>query len=129
MFNTTNYNSKVVAVTKEIEKTISPDKVVEMYDAIREQVENDVIRTVFVKDNKLSGVAIELHSDFAKFQRKILYRFTLNGKEYLKTDFEVEENLSEEKVAHMLYEHYRDTLAGTLVKESVTAIMNGRIKN
>ena len=46
MFDAHYYKSesKVVAVTKEIEKTITPDKVTDMYDKVRAEVETAILR-------------------------------------------------------------------------------------
>jgi hypothetical protein len=59
MFDSNVYKSetKVVAVTKEIEKTISPDKVTEMYDAVREQAERRPIRRMAISRSSTTPAA------------------------------------------------------------------------
>jgi len=87
MFNTYNKtDSKVVTVTKEIEKTISPDKVVEMYDAVRKEVEKSILRTITVSDNQMSGLVVEYEKDHGTNQKILLYRFVLNGKETIEKE-------------------------------------------
>ncbi|MFK5282012.1 hypothetical protein ACI3PL_20890, partial [Lacticaseibacillus paracasei] len=54
-----NTETKVCPVTQVVEKSISPDKVTEMYDKVREEVLNSILRTVVIKDNRMEGVLIE----------------------------------------------------------------------
>lgn len=122
-----NYESKVVAITKEIEKTISPDKVTEMYDAVREQVEKDIIRTIIVKDNNLNGVIMEVRDQLATLQKKILFKFTLNNKEYIKTDFEAEKHWSDYELAEKLYEYFKQTIADKLVKDNIYLVVGNKL--
>ncbi len=130
MFDTTklNFESKVVEVTKEIEKTISPDKVTEMYDKVKEEVEKSIVKSIWIKDNKMEGVTIEFIDNFMNGQRRVRGRFLLNGKEYL-LDEEIPEKatlISESELADKLFEYYKTVVAGTLVKQSVPAIFRSR---
>ena len=59
------HESKVVAVTKETEKTISPDKVTEMYDAVREQALKDIVASLRVEENILNGIVVQFASKTA----------------------------------------------------------------
>ncbi len=76
------HESKVIAVTKEIESTISPDQVTKMYDDVREQVEHDLIASLRVQDNILNGVVMQIADQYDTASSRIHTRFTLNGKEH-----------------------------------------------
>lgn len=129
MLDTITYKSesKVVAVTKEIEKTISPDKVTEMYDAIREEVENSVVRAISIQDNVFKGVLVEFSANPMRNTKVLRGRFTLNGEEFLlKEDLEFVGELTEEQLANRLYTYYKEILANQLMKESIRPIMGIR---
>jgi hypothetical protein len=85
MLDVTNvrHESKVVAVTKEVHKTISPDKVTEMYDAVRKEVEEDIIRKVVVSSNSLNGTVFEMQPNYSIHSIMRVFRFVLNGKEFV----------------------------------------------
>lgn len=118
-----NHESKVVAITKEIEKTISPDKVTEMYNAVREEVEANYVRHFSIKTNEMNGVVVEFmksHSD-----KKVYYltRFVLNGKDHIFKDSAPEEamalNDSRHFVVSLLENHYKNTVLKQLMKSSI----------
>ena len=78
MFNTRNvtYESKVVSVPKEtiIEKSISPDKVTEMYDKIKWE-----ITWVYLpKWNSFELVALEINNLPNSFWKEVFISFRLN---------------------------------------------------
>ncbi len=87
MLNSTTINnhheSKVVAVTKEIEKTISPDKVTEMYDAVREEVENNIVLKLRFETNTLKGVGVILNENLNTDEKRYVASYNLNGKDYI----------------------------------------------
>jgi len=125
MFNTYDikHESRVVAITKEIEKAISPDKVTEMYDAIREQVEKDILRKIIVKDNQMNGVIVEYSKDFSTNQKKIMYRFTLNGKETIeKETLDDEVNPTSQTLVENMLRIYKDKIAYEILPESIKVI-------
>jgi len=106
--------SKVVAVTKEIEKTITPDKVTEMYDKVRKEVENTISRAYLIQDNELKGVVFEVSAA----TRMLMCRFTLNGKEHIiKTATENTTHLTPSGALQYLKEHYADAVAFETVTE------------
>jgi hypothetical protein len=122
MFNPTIYNneSKVVAVTKEIEKTITPDKVTEMYDAVRNEVENSIIRSIVVADNSLHGSAMEIVNQFHTMSHLLLLRFTLNGKEYIaKETTKKEDEMDDNKLYEHLREFYMRTVADNVMRDTI----------
>lgn len=117
MFNTTVDNSKseVVAVTKVVEKTITPDKVTDMYDKVREEVENTILRAYKVDDNDLHGIVFQV--DYAT--RQLWTRFTLNGREHITkkiTDQLV--ILTPIQAYEYLKKEYAEVVAVELVKEA-----------
>lgn len=123
MLNTTinNHESKVVAITKEIEKTISPDKVTEMYDAIKEEVEETVIRRILVEGNYINGTILELRADHQNRLNRYITRFVLNGKEYIDKGFlqldEEEMMNTDSKLLDKLFENYKKVIGTHLLKE------------
>jgi hypothetical protein len=126
MLNSYNYKveSKVVAVTKEIEKTISPDKVTEMYDKMREEVENCFVRKFVIKSDILNGIVVELRNDFENNTRKVLTRIVLNGKEFIFKDLiETEEILSDARLYEIFSEHYTDVIKNEILKTTATVIL------
>lgn len=84
MFNKTINNSvtEVNPITQVIEKSISPDKVTEMYDAVKEEVLNSIIRTYTVENNSLKFGVIEYTDLLDIGALKYRTSFLLNGKEH-----------------------------------------------
>jgi hypothetical protein len=122
MFNTTNYKSesKVVAVTKVIEKSITPDKVTEMYDKIYTEVEKAIIQKLVVNNNLMKGAAIELNQDHANNDSIVLLRFTLNGEEHFGrkvVDRNGLESLPFEKLHELLKEFYTEEVRNLLLED------------
>lgn len=111
--------SKVVAVTKEIEKTISPDKVTDMYTKVREQVEKDIIVAYRIENNELKGVVLVLNNQYDTMQKKLLGRYTLNGREYLMEDFTVSAVDYKEVAYTKLFEHFRTQISKQMMRETV----------
>lgn len=107
-------------MTQVVEKTISPDKVTDMYDKVRQQVEKDVLRTIIVDDNECKGVAIELRDELLTMQKKLLYRFVLNGKEHIKSEIYPKETVyTEAEIANKLFAYFKEALAYELLKDSI----------
>ena len=71
--------TKVVPVTRVIEKTITPDKVTDIYKEVRGEVEKKILNTFIFNDNKVNGVVVEMEPDYAANNQKILIRFSING--------------------------------------------------
>jgi len=87
MFNKTTsirntHNTTVTPVTRVIEKSITPDKVTDMYDKVHEEVEKTILRKIVIDDNYLKGSIITIVEPDNNSHRVIL-RFTLNGKEHI----------------------------------------------
>lgn len=77
----TRNETRVTPVTRVIEKSISPDKVVEMYDKTEEEVRKHLIRKIVIQDNSFNG-NITLWKNPANMVQEIVVHFTLNGKEH-----------------------------------------------
>jgi hypothetical protein len=115
--------SKVVAVTKEIEKTITPDKVTEMYDAVRDEVEKSIIRCVVIADNSLNGSAIEMEERYDTSTHVILLRLTLNGSEHISREtLEREALMNEAKLYERLRDFYVRTVADEVMRRTIDII-------
>jgi hypothetical protein len=112
--------SKVVAVTKEIEKTISPDKVTEMYDKVRAQAEHDVVASLRVDSNLLNGVVVQVADEYSTATSRVYTRFTLNGKEHEDMNVLAKwEVLSNNRMYEILSEHYARVVKNVLLKNFV----------
>lgn len=126
MLNTTIYRneSKVVAVTKEIERTISPDKVTEMYDAVREEVEKNVVQVIRIEDNIMKGVVVEFFDDFRNHEKKARARFTLNGEEFMEEMILARDQLFTKSDAYMfLMTSYTQAITKYLGKHLVAVVL------
>lgn len=83
MFDKTTYNSEtaVCPVTRVVEKSITPDKVTDMYDDVREEVESMVIKKIRASNNVFNGSVVHMYDD-ATGVDTLLFQFKLNGKDY-----------------------------------------------
>ena len=121
MFNTTNYKteSKVVAVTKEIEKTISPDKVTDMYDRVRDEVVNSIVRSYTIEDNSMKCAVVEYNDDMNTTIRRYIARYTLNGDEHLIEGSLLREDLlaKPDSIIMRVYDHYCDRVASQIIQQ------------
>jgi len=126
MFNSKNYNyeSKVIAITKEIEKSITPDKVVEMYDVIKEEVEKNIIKKLRIESNLLKGVAI-LKKDIDTQTKTISTHFNLNETDYFR-DYIIRDDCivaeGSDLIVEKLKKHYSDIVGVELIKETFKTI-------
>lgn len=79
MLDSYQFETKVTPVTRVIEKSITPDKVTDMYLDVKKEFESSISQTLRVSDNYFSGIAIEsVNYGF----RTIVTNFTINGKKY-----------------------------------------------
>ena len=120
---TIKHNTTVTPVTRVVEKTISPDKVTEMYDAVRKEVEEDIIAKVLVQDNFMNGVVLYMENRFDTVSKIILTKFNINGKEYIQKDYIVPlEEMDKYKLAEELRKKYVETMSTLVLRESVRDI-------
>lgn len=111
------HESKVVAVTKEIEKTISPDKVVEMYNDIREELSRNILKKLVLRGNEFNGSCVAF-SEPDRLSVLIRGHFDLNGKPYT-FSFRQDENeavLTRDGLKAILFEKVAAAIAVTLTK-------------
>lgn len=119
-FDVTNTN--VQAVTRVVEKTISPDKITDMYKDVREEVIGSILRTIVADNNKMNGVVVEIQQNLANDQRVIYTFFTLNGQEYThKRTFlrDAEILKSDEQIFMLLFDDYVSAVSKELMKYCV----------
>lgn len=117
------HETKVVAVTKEIEKTITPDKVTDMYDSVRDEVEKSVVRSIVIGDNSLNGSAVEIEPRYDGDCHVVLLRFTLNGKEHFSKEIlEREVEMSDGKLYERLRDFYIRTVTNEVMRQTVDII-------
>jgi hypothetical protein len=121
MFNKTTYNSKseVVAVTKEIHHTITPDKVTDVYKDVRKEVEKSFVRQFKIESDIVNGVVVEFINKFDTMERILYSRFILNGKEkILKTLVQKEEQLADSEMFNVFFNHYSSEVSHLLIEET-----------
>ena len=127
MLNTTinKTENTTFAVTRVVEKTITPDKVTEMYDKVRKEVEKEFVRAYVFEGNQLNGVVAEMRLDFNSAYRKVHTRFTLNGKEYIDTTLQLINGDFTESVAwEMIKKHYVDVVSNLLIRDTCRIYLN-----
>lgn len=125
MLDSNYYKSEttVTPITQIIEKTITPDKVTDMYDAVRKEVEEDIITKVLVQDNFMNGVVLYMENRFDTASKIILTKFNINGKEYIQKDYLVPlEEMDKYKLAEELRKKYVETMSTLVLRESVRDI-------
>lgn len=126
MFNTTNYNheSKVVAITKEIEKTISPDKVSEMYDAVKEEVTANILRAYAFESNNMHAAAIIIEPRYDTRTKEYALRFTLNGTEHIDRGILPEDvTYSESRMFEKVFDVYKKAVAKSLMRDTIGTVL------
>jgi hypothetical protein len=120
MFNSTTYKHEttVTPVTRIVEKSITPDKVTEMYDKVREEVERNFVQMIKIESNTLNGVVVEFTDQFDTNTRKYYTRFVLNGDEHTdKRSISKEQMLTQQEAFGLLKEHYTNVVSNNLLKE------------
>ena len=113
------YTSKVVAVTKEIERTISPDKVTEMYDAVKEQVQKDMIRAYKIETDQINWIVMEYWDEHCAGQKVIVVKFTLNWKEFIftkKLHWLDTSGMDDFELAQVFFDFYKEQVALFVIK-------------
>lgn len=113
--------STVVAVTKEIEKTISPDKVTEMYDKVRDEVLKTILRTYTFETDTIKGAVVEYVNQLDRAGTKYYARYELNDKEYvIEGELQMEERAnSAYSIIEKIHQHYAKEVAKHLIKENI----------
>lgn len=125
MFNTIIYknDSKVVAITKEIEKAISPDKVTEMYDAIREEVEKNIVSSIHISSNIMEAALLEINNRYDTRTTDYILSFTLNGKKSThRGSFTVDEMMNENRLYDKAWEIYQVAVARSVMQDTIKII-------
>lgn len=127
MFNKTtnvNHETRVVAITKVIEKTISPDKVTEMYDAVKEEVENNLIKSYRVTSNQLSGIVCVFRENHDLAEYKYVTHYTLNGKDYITKGFmpSFQSKASPGILFEKLFDSFKEEVAKELFRNTVQVV-------
>lgn len=114
MLNSYTYKSTTETnpVTRVVEKTISPDKVVEMYDKTLEETEKKILRSFVFNDNNLNGVVVELEPNYAEASQTLLIRFTLNGEETIEKIVRTREDVTTQSGYGLL----ADAIAEKIIK-------------
>jgi hypothetical protein len=122
MWNTiNNTETKVLNVDKEtiIEKTISPDKVVDMYNDVLEKAEKTISRRILIKENNINVSVVEFQPLSDTNGYSYIIRFNLNGKEYIFkkiVDSFERQTLSEGEILALILEYYTQEVTKILQK-------------
>lgn len=103
MFNkTTIVRTHTSPVTRVVERSISPDKVTEVYKEVKDEVEKKIVRSFVFNDNKVNGVVVEVEPDYEQAIRHLLVRFTLNGQENTRKITQPKESFLRDDAYHLL---------------------------
>ena len=107
----------MVAVTKEIEKSITPDKVVDMYDKTLKEAESKILQSFVFDSNYLNGVVVEVQPDYLNARKSALLRFELNGRKHEdKIDIGKETTLTRTLAYELLFNGIRDSITREMLK-------------
>lgn len=121
MFNKTIYKSETVVtpVTRVVEKTVTPDKVVEMYDQSKKEAEMKVVRSFVIEGNQLNGVVVQFSESYEQTKTFVITAFTLNGKEYTEK-FALEDKFVFDAAGafSLLKKHFTDVVSNKLIKDA-----------
>lgn len=71
----------IAAVTRVVEKTISPDKMTEIYSEVKKEVEKSIIGVYKIKGVNIEAIGAIMKYDANTIQKKYLIRYNLNGEE------------------------------------------------
>ena len=120
MFNRTTIHrttTEVTPVTRVIEKSITPDKVTDVYKDVRKEVEDTILRTIIVEGNSLNGILMETEHRHDGSSRILHMRFLLNDKEYI-TKRQITAERTQDDLLNELVEFFSSTVTGIFLKEA-----------
>lgn len=121
------HETVVTPVTRIIEKSISPDKVTEMYDKVKEELESRLMRS-FVIHSSRCDFAVSIFEEPLRTDKRMVVRFEINGEEtileiYLSDDVLVsvlERNYN--RIFEILHEAFLDKFLGKAISFTVKEI-------
>ena len=73
------HNNTIAAITRVVEKSVSPDKITEIYADVRKEVERSIVCAYQIRNTKVDGVGIIMTVIAENYQKKYLIRYTFNG--------------------------------------------------
>lgn len=117
----------MVAVTKEIEKTISPDKVTEMYDKVHEEIEEHIIRSYVIESGYINAAVMMVEPRYDTRTKSFVLRFELNGIEHIHRD-SIDEFVGEDQIFEKVRGFYKDAVTEALMKDTVPMILKDIVK-
>lgn len=117
------HTSKVVAITKEIEKQISPDKVVEMYDSVKEEVISNIVKKIAINNSVFKGSIIAF-KDSLTHESIVKVKIKLNSIEFVFSKRISNEELNgaweASHIVRLLAEAYSEFITSELLKLSIS---------
>ena len=122
MFDSVTHKTETIVtpVTRVVEKTITPDKVFDMYKEVRDEVEKNLIQVVRIESNILNGVVSEIVDRYDTSTHKIYTRFILNGEEYIDKTFETDiTSMTSTQILEKLSSHYNSVIEKKLIKNII----------
>lgn len=118
MLNTTIHKTETNPVTRVIEKTITPDKVTDLYSEIRKEIIENVLLSMELK-NSLLHVLVKILDDPTRVDNLCIYEVNINGEKFIK-EFHIERELLIEKnyndISNLVMESVKDVLANNVGK-------------
>lgn len=117
MFNRTKVVIESNPITRVIEKSVSPDKITDVYKDVKAEIDKTLLRTFTIKSTHLDGVVMEFENRYDTVTKILHMRFVLNGNEHIgKT--EVQDFLSEEQVYKELVDFFTFEVTKILMKDA-----------
>lgn len=123
MFDRVEYNSetKVCPITQVVEKSITPDKVTDLYKEVTKEVKKSIVQSIEVRGNLINGVAVEMKYNVNILNREIIISFILNGEKNIMirvVELMEESFLSKEELFRKLLDHYKEEIAMNVMKST-----------
>lgn len=127
----TNYHNETVVtpITQIIEKTISPNKVTDMYDKVMDEVKKTIVRSFIIKDSRCE-FSVVVFEDANTMSFELNARYLINGEEILMRQsvdpiiMRVDSMESQGKLIQLVYESYRTKLANIGTRYTIENLIN-----
>lgn len=118
----TKHESEVVAVTQVVEKSVTPDKVAEIYKDSMAEAKSRIVSSITLDNSYLSAVVVTFQESLMDRVFHIHTRFYLNGVEKNRTVKIPRDSLSihgeKESMVKAIHDHYTQEVSKILIEEA-----------
>lgn len=131
MFDKTVYKTEttVTPVTRVIEKSITPDKVTDMYDKVQKEVLENIVRKGVIKTDNLNDISFLVFEEVHSGNKVLKVSFKINGKDYgFKRVIDLFECSNHQIIDHV-FEVYKEEVARLLFKDALPKMAEIAFKN